>query len=338
MLNATQPIKDLPRKCKDCGTPIAKGKQLCEACRSARRKEQWRQRDKRKNRSQNFWAPRDGFKRDERGNVIQKKCSQCGEWKAADYFGKRSDTASGLVAACKTCYKVQSKSYRKPSVKKLPVFWRKQCNACGETFVARTSQASYCSESCRSKVGWVNQRLRQLSRIHGTSIESWIIGRECKHCGEFKGWSEFGVGNIMTEMSRRVCLVCAESQRKEQRRKRRKNPKNKIQKNLRRRFKELMDSARCGGSLRFSKVVGCTTKHLREHIEAQFKRPMKWENYGYVWHIDHIEPVSRFDHRKQTQVKACWHYSNLRPLLAEENLEKSDKRITHQPELLIELG
>lgn len=52
---------------------------------------------------------------------------------------------------------------------------------------------------------------------------------------------------------------------------------------------------------------------------------MTWENWSLNgWHIDHIRPVSSFDLSDHAQVKECFHYSNLQPLWAIDNLKKSD--------------
>jgi hypothetical protein len=53
---------------------------------------------------------------------------------------------------------------------------------------------------------------------------------------------------------------------------------------------------------------------------------MTWQNYGYYgWHIDHIKPCASFDLRKPSEQRKCFHYSNLQPLWAKDNLQKSDK-------------
>ena len=51
---------------------------------------------------------------------------------------------------------------------------------------------------------------------------------------------------------------------------------------------------------------------------------MTRENYG-KWHIDHIRPCSSFDLSKPEEQSICFHYSNLMPLWAEENLKKGSK-------------
>lgn len=70
-------------------------------------------------------------------------------------------------------------------------------------------------------------------------------------------------------------------------------------------------------------LLGCSIDVFRKHIETQFKDGMSWDNHGvYGWHIDHIRPCSYFDLSDPEQQKQCFHYTNLQPLWAEENLKK----------------
>jgi hypothetical protein len=72
-------------------------------------------------------------------------------------------------------------------------------------------------------------------------------------------------------------------------------------------------------------ITGCSKEELIEHLESQFSDGMTWENWSLNgWHIDHIRPVSSFDLSDPAQVKECFHYSNLQPLWAIDNLKKSD--------------
>ena len=77
--------------------------------------------------------------------------------------------------------------------------------------------------------------------------------------------------------------------------------------------------------------VGCTREQLKAHIESLWDEGMTWENYG-KWHIDHIMPCSAFDLLDQRQVAECFHYTNLQPLWAEENLRKSNKVVYRKGE------
>jgi len=69
-------------------------------------------------------------------------------------------------------------------------------------------------------------------------------------------------------------------------------------------------------------LLGCSLAHLKSHLEKQFKPGMIWENHGPVWHIDHIRPCASFNLAEPEQQKICFHYSNLQPLFAEENIRK----------------
>ena len=72
------------------------------------------------------------------------------------------------------------------------------------------------------------------------------------------------------------------------------------------------------------KWIGCSPEELKAHLESLFTEGMTWENYG-EWHVDHIRPVCSFTAEEWEQVN---HYTNLRPLWAEDNIAKSvfDKR------------
>jgi hypothetical protein len=61
-----------------------------------------------------------------------------------------------------------------------------------------------------------------------------------------------------------------------------------------------------------------------DHLQKQFKEGMTKENHG-LWHIDHIRPISSFDLTKPEQQIKCFHYTNLQPLWAKENLSKGSK-------------
>lgn len=74
---------------------------------------------------------------------------------------------------------------------------------------------------------------------------------------------------------------------------------------------------------RLKELVGCSIEKLRTHLENKFQPGMTWENYGPVWHIDHIKPCRLFDLKDPDQVKACFHFKNLQPLFAKANRSKN---------------
>jgi hypothetical protein len=71
-------------------------------------------------------------------------------------------------------------------------------------------------------------------------------------------------------------------------------------------------------------LVGCTMEELKDYVESKFQEGMTWENYG-EWHIDHIIPCSSFDLSVDEQQARCFHFSNMQPLWAVDNMKKGSK-------------
>lgn len=67
--------------------------------------------------------------------------------------------------------------------------------------------------------------------------------------------------------------------------------------------------------------LGCTIEFFMGWIENQFTDGMSWERMGEI-HIDHIKPCNTFDFNKEEEIYECFHYTNLRPLWAKDNLSR----------------
>ena len=103
--------------------------------------------------------------------------------------------------------------------------------------------------------------------------------------------------------------------------KRRKRPYEKLAATIRSRIKDVLRNGYY--TPRTEKLLGCTFKELKNHLESQFKEGMSWENYGfYGWHADHIIPLSSFNLNNEEEQKKAFHFTNLQPLWAQENLKK----------------
>jgi hypothetical protein len=76
-------------------------------------------------------------------------------------------------------------------------------------------------------------------------------------------------------------------------------------------------------------LIGCSIKDLRLYLESLWQPGMSWETYGTDgWHIDHILPCASFDLLDPEQQRKCFHYTNLQPLWAKDNLRKHDNVLT----------
>jgi hypothetical protein len=70
-------------------------------------------------------------------------------------------------------------------------------------------------------------------------------------------------------------------------------------------------------------MLGYRPQDLADHLERQFLEGMGWRNRS-DWHIDHIVPISTA--RTVDDVIALNQLSNLRPLWAGDNMQKSASR------------
>ena len=82
--------------------------------------------------------------------------------------------------------------------------------------------------------------------------------------------------------------------------------------------------------LHSTEYTQCTTEQLREHIEAQFKEGMSWQNYG-EWHVDHRIPLAyKQDGIPPTfeEIAKRLHYTNTQLLWASKNWSKGNRYIS----------
>ena len=102
------------------------------------------------------------------------------------------------------------------------------------------------------------------------------------------------------------------------------DPSYKIRRNLRTIIYQYVKRTKGVKGDNTIELTGCSLNELKNHLHKKFKEGMTWENYG-EWHIDHIKPASSFDLTKLEEQKKAFHYTNLQPLWADENLKKGDK-------------
>lgn len=101
------------------------------------------------------------------------------------------------------------------------------------------------------------------------------------------------------------------------------NPSHKLISNQRSRISGILKRHKTTKTLC---LLGCTAQFLKKYLENKFLEGMTWDNYGkYGWHVDHIIPCSAFDLTDLEQQQICFHYSNLQPLWAIDNLKKGNK-------------
>lgn len=99
---------------------------------------------------------------------------------------------------------------------------------------------------------------------------------------------------------------------------------------LRNRFKSTVKNNRFTNTL---ELLECDLPTFIKWIQFQFVDGMTWDNYE-EWHYDHCLPVNLFDLTKLEEQQMCFHWSNIQPLWAKDNLRKNNKidinQITNQ--------
>ena len=110
------------------------------------------------------------------------------------------------------------------------------------------------------------------------------------------------------------------------------NQQAKIAINLRKRVNRLIINRKSKNY--YNKLLGCDVDFLKKWFEYNFKldehKNLTWDNYGEKWHMDHVKPCSSFDLENEKQQIICFHWSNIAPLLKEENLSKGNTyKISH---------
>jgi hypothetical protein len=104
------------------------------------------------------------------------------------------------------------------------------------------------------------------------------------------------------------------------------DPYFKVVFSIRTRISKLLKQKNADKYNKFYNYLGCSKEEFILYFQAKFKEGMTWENHG-EWHIDHIKPCSLFNLLNEDEQKKCFHYKNLQPLWASENLSKGCKYV-----------
>jgi hypothetical protein len=105
---------------------------------------------------------------------------------------------------------------------------------------------------------------------------------------------------------------------------RKEDPMFRIRGNLSSRVCSALKAAGTRKSEKTKELIGCSIEDLKAHLESKFVEDMTWENYG-KWHLDHIKPCATFNLIDVEEQRKCFHWTNLQPLWAIDNLRKSSR-------------
>ena len=164
-------------------------------------------------------------------------------------------------------------------------------------------------EECRKR----SIKLHQLNKEkNSTYSKAWYQQNKEKKKAQWKEWYQKNKEVVKERRSKR---------RKEQYNS---DPNYKLSCLLRSRIYETLKAVNASKNHRTHDLVGCTISEARLYLESLFEEGMTWDNNTHSgWHIDHIIPCTYFNLQDPEEQKKCFHYTNLRPLWASENLSKS---------------
>lgn len=188
-------------------------------------------------------------------------------------------------------------------------FNTKKCLIC-QTKISNNRK--YCSNACNNKA----YRLRHPER-HKKVKKKYRANNKEKVLEQRRNWYAANKEK-MAEYRQKM----SDYHREYWKKRRKVDSMFRIKNNMRNKLNSLCKGNRSS----LLKLLGCTYEEFKRHMESKFIRGMSWENYGkYGWHVDHIKPLSAFDLSKGDELKKAWHYTNLQPLWAEDNLSKGTK-------------
>jgi hypothetical protein len=247
---------------------------------------------------------------------MNKICILCGKLHSHDEFYKDNRAKDGLRSECISCFKKRRKKYINNKRKHLSNLYinnnflseDKECIICKnikkrkdfpKSLQHKDGHGPYCKLCCCL----ISKKKRN------SNTSEW---RE-KHREQQKIWRK----NNKIKVSK--------SKKKWKINRRKRDPIFRLKESLYARLRlALHGKTKSKSTL---ELLGCSMDDFKNHLQSKFYTNMSWDNYGSYWHIDHIIPCSKFDLTKESEQKKCFHYSNLQPLTAEDNLKKGSKLI-----------
>ena len=256
------------------------------------------------------------------GDLEEKKCSKCDEWKVLNAFCKDKQKWDGLESRCKVCRNIaKEQQRRKLGIKARSlaehrfqgVLEEKHCLGCDEWKVLK--------EFNKDKKTWdgLISRCKGCRAIAFKKIMSTELGKEQKRA------------QCRKSGRKRVANGKASAY---QRKRRRENPALAIMKRLRALVWYALKAQGTTKSIGTIELLGCTPAIFRNYIEKQFVNGMTWENRD-KWHIDHRVPCAAFNMLDPLEQRYCFWYKNHQPMWAKDNLSKKDKYKQEDKERLI---
>ena len=268
-------------------------------------------------------------------NSDGKRCSKCESIQPLEDFCKDKSRSDGRRSCCKDCHSLDDRrryrNNREPKLASVKAYQEKNKE------VIRAYQKSYHRKN-RQSIAAQEKAYRSKNRVaiaeykqlHALKNKEAIAAYQKAYRDRNKEARR--AANQKYYQKNRTAVIDGQKRYREKNKetirvykngKRKNNPCFRLCANLRHRLRKVLKLHPKTASV--TALVGCTKPELMIHLEKQFKPGMQWNNYGSVWHVDHIKPCALFYLLDREEQKACFHYSTLQPLFGSENLVKGIK-------------
>ena len=203
----------------------------------------------------------------------------------------------------KTCYVCSSEKSHSNFVR-----YKNICNDCNN---ARRREKRINNVEYRDRCREESRRAKQKATLRRKKEREELLGvgnKLCKYCNEIKSKERF-------RHNRCKCRDCE-----------RDDPKEKFKRYVRTRIYNCLLKRKNKSSIDY---LGCTSKEYMNWIMT-YNEEYTLENYGNVWHIDHVIPISKFDLDKPDIQMIAFNWRNTMPLDKTENLRKNNRIVSKQ--------
>lgn len=252
-----------------------------------------------------------------------KRCSKCGQEKPLTNFSKSARGLMGRRGDCKTCHAVHKAAHRLANLeehkaKAREKYWRDPHAARGWTRSWRLRN----SDKAKAREREYKEKNREL--IRQKDRERIAATRDARNAKQrdrramdperyreyVKRWQKENPDKVRVMRRRRIAT-----------------PRGALTNTVRAAVHRGLTHGGKSGKRTFE-ALGYSVDDLMAHLERQFLRGMSWQNYGQ-WHVDHIRPLASFvfETVDDPGFREAWAITNLRPLWADENRQKSARRI-----------
>ncbi len=255
-------------------------------------------------------------------------CSKCGVEKNTDNFPKRQGVVVGKV--CSECVNLRQNLRRAKALgiedkhalavrnAAFKLSGLRECKDCGrvlafDRFLKKKGSISTACLDCK------NAKIRQAYAENAGGLKDRLIAHGKERRKKF--------GALLNEQKKQYVAAnrakVTDRQNAWAKSKLKSDPLFAVKKRIRSLISNAFASIGCRKNADTQRILGCTFEEFQQHLERQFTDGMSWEKMGVEIHMDHIIPLATA--KTEQDVIALNHFSNLRPLWAEENIKKGAK-------------